>query len=115
MTGIRVAVPPYQVESLQRKFASIHLTLAQQQEQAAGAKPGTMQVHTHQGGATPVDVCCSNVAPSAATTVMQCMCHLCKVLLQPTGPPPEPLRMSALNRIRTPEALTTPPSKVHSR
>ena len=37
---------PTQVESLQRKFASIHLTLAQQQEQAAGAKPGTTQVQT---------------------------------------------------------------------
>jgi hypothetical protein len=36
------------------------------------------------------------------------------VLLQPTGPPPEPLRMSALNRIRTPEIDTTPPIKVQS-
>ena len=36
------------------------------------------------------------------------------VLLQPTGPPPEPLRMSALNRIRTPEIDTTPPIKVRS-
>lgn len=68
----------HQVESLQRKFASIHLTLAQQQEQAAGAAPGTTQL---------------------------------------TGPPPEPLRMSALNPMRssTPDALTTPPPKAQTK
>lgn len=61
------------MESLQRKFASIHLTLAQQQEQASGAQPGTTK---------------------------------------PTGPPPDPLRMSALNPMRSPDNLSTPPAKV---
>lgn len=53
-----------QVESLQRKFASIHLTLAQQQEQAAGAAPGTTQVR-----ASINDSCSCHASNSTA-----CLC-----------------------------------------